>query len=152
MYGIVTTRSVARWLTLNLFTLYSKRVPYYSCTCLIWVLYFISIFLDRCLGFEPFDWNAKIWEPFKMKLIWGLRSSPLPPTIAYSALIATPQSHQAHKPLGDEGDFSSAGTTIWANQPIHSSLVGCLNPYLLPPYNTYLFFTLVLGVLPLDLH
>ena len=52
-----------------------KHVPYNSCTSLIWVLYFISIFLDWRLGFtRPFNWIAKIWEPFKMKLIWGLQS------------------------------------------------------------------------------
>ena len=35
------------------FTLYWKHVPHNSCTSLIWVLYFISIFLDWRLGFEP---------------------------------------------------------------------------------------------------
>ena len=35
------------------FTLYWKHVPYNLCTSLIWVLYFISIFLDCQLGFKP---------------------------------------------------------------------------------------------------
>ena len=34
-------------------TLYWKHVPYNSCTTLTWVLYYISIFLDWRLGFEP---------------------------------------------------------------------------------------------------
>jgi hypothetical protein len=33
--------------------LYWKQVSCNSCTSLVWVLHFISIFLDWCLGFEP---------------------------------------------------------------------------------------------------
>jgi hypothetical protein len=45
------------------FTLYWKHVPYNSCTTFIWALYFISMFLDWHLGFEPtlqhnFGWNS----------------------------------------------------------------------------------------------
>ena len=62
------------------FTLYQKHVPCTSWTSLIWVLYIISIFLGWRIGFEHAlqlnGWSlmAEIWEPLKMKLIWGLRS------------------------------------------------------------------------------
>ena len=59
---------------------------YYSSHCtenmyhiaLIWVLYFILYsWIDVLDLSHPFDWRANIWEPFKMKLIWGLQSWPL---------------------------------------------------------------------------
>ena len=53
------------------FTLYWKLVSYNSCTSLIRVLYFVSIFLDWN---RSFNYKVGIWEPFKMKLIWGLQS------------------------------------------------------------------------------
>ena len=42
---------------------------------LIWVLYFISIFLDWRFRFDQlFNWSTEIWEPFRMNLIRGLQS------------------------------------------------------------------------------
>jgi hypothetical protein len=35
------------------FKLHWKHAPYNSCTSLIWILHFISIFIDWRLGFEP---------------------------------------------------------------------------------------------------
>ena len=61
----------------KLFTLYWKHVLYNSCTSSIWVLYFISILLDRRLVLDlnqPFNWKTEIWESFKMKLMWGPQS------------------------------------------------------------------------------
>ena len=54
-------------------TLYWKHVPCNSCTSFVWVLYIISTFLD-CSWEQLFHWRGEIWEPFKMKLIWGLQS------------------------------------------------------------------------------
>jgi hypothetical protein len=51
--------------------------------CIIhaWISYeffnFITIFSDERLGFETnpsTNWKVDIWEPFEMKLIWGLQS------------------------------------------------------------------------------
>ena len=47
-----------------------------SCTSLVWVLYFIYIYswIDVFDLNQLFNWRAEIWEPFKMKLIWGLQA------------------------------------------------------------------------------
>ena len=50
----------------------------HSCTSLMWVLYFISIFLDRYLALNyPFKWKVKIWEPFKFQNETHMRASTL---------------------------------------------------------------------------
>ena len=35
---------------------------------------FLYSWIDVLVLNHPFTWRAKIWEPFKMKLIWGLQS------------------------------------------------------------------------------
>ena len=53
---------LVRCLILRSSQLYWKHVPYDSCTSLIRVLYFISIFLDWRLGSnQPFNWKVEIW-------------------------------------------------------------------------------------------
>ena len=57
------------------FTLYLKHVPYNSCRSLIWILCFISLFLNWRPRFgQSFSWSAKIWEPFEIKFTQGLQS------------------------------------------------------------------------------
>lgn len=57
------------------FTLYLKHVPYNSCWSLIWILCFISLFLNWRPRFgQSFSWSAKIWEPFEIKFTQGLQS------------------------------------------------------------------------------
>ena len=66
----------------QVFTLYWKHVPYKPCISLIWVLYFISIFLDWRLGFEPAfqlkGWNLinpsewDSYEGFNLEHRWGV--------------------------------------------------------------------------------
>ena len=51
--GIVTTESGVRWLILDSSHCTGNMYHIYSCTSLIWVLCFISIYLDWRLGFEP---------------------------------------------------------------------------------------------------
>jgi hypothetical protein len=61
--GSVTPRSRVRRLirdSSHCIGLYWKYVPYDSCTSLIWVLYFISKFLDWCLGWGPQSWTLLV--------------------------------------------------------------------------------------------
>ena len=64
----VEYRTVDSWF----FTLYWKRVPYDSCTSLIWVLYYNHVFLDwtgpstEALSFKsPSKWNS--YEGFNLE-------------------------------------------------------------------------------------
>ena len=63
------------------FILSWKHVPYNSCTSLIWVFYLKKSFLYSWINVldlnQPFNLRVEIWEPFKMKLIWGLQFSTL---------------------------------------------------------------------------
>jgi hypothetical protein len=59
-------------LTLGLF--YWKHVSYTSCTSLIWVSYFISVFLDWRLGFEP-DIQIKGWNLIALQNETPIRAS-----------------------------------------------------------------------------
>ena len=38
------------------------------------IFYFYILRLTSWVWTDPFNWIAEIWEPFKMKLIWGLQS------------------------------------------------------------------------------
>jgi hypothetical protein len=57
------------------FTLYSKRAPYNACTSLVWILYFISIFLDRRLGLEPTLHQLKGWNLRAIQIETHMRAS-----------------------------------------------------------------------------
>ena len=55
--------------------IYCKHVSCNSCTTIIRVLYsFLYSSIDVLDLNQPFSWRAENWEPFKMKLIWGLQS------------------------------------------------------------------------------
>ena len=57
--------------TENMYHIIHAQVYYEFC------ISFLYSWIDVLDSNQPFDWGAKIWEPFKMKLIWGLQSWPL---------------------------------------------------------------------------
>ena len=67
--------SRVRWLILN--SSHRTENMHHITRAQIWYEFSISFryswtdFLDLD---QPFNWKAEIWEPFKMKLIWGLQS------------------------------------------------------------------------------
>ena len=76
--NIVTTRSKVRWLILNsshctgnMYHIIHAQVQCELC------ISFLYSWIDVLDSNQPFNWRAKIREPFKMKLIWGLQSWPL---------------------------------------------------------------------------
>ena len=54
--------------TENMYHIIHAQVYYEFC------ISFLYSWIDVLDSNQPFDWGAKIWEPFKMKLIWGLQS------------------------------------------------------------------------------
>ena len=60
---VKASRSGFRWSIFNSSHCTRNVYHIFSCSSLIWVLYFISIFLDYCLGFEPTlqlkSWNLR---------------------------------------------------------------------------------------------
>jgi hypothetical protein len=47
---------------------------------MIFCISFLYSWIDVLDLNQPFSWSADIWEPFKMKLIWGLQSWTLVPS------------------------------------------------------------------------
>ena len=81
---------------------------------------------------QPFNWKAEIWEPFKMKLIWGLQSWPLVGAHCCSYVswvITNPSPHFLNSPRWGQKTltiFWPTTTTsiyVYVGSPYHSVLI-----------------------------
>ena len=92
----------------------------------VWYVFCISFlysWIDVLDLNQPFNWTAEIWEPFKMKLIWGLQSWTLgwgSVWVGEKCFFAAWRPWIVHKELIHKGP----GTRIWGPYISHDQLSG----------------------------
>ena len=116
-----------------------------------------SLYMSFCIAFlyswidvldlnQPCNWKAKIWEPFKMELIWGLQSWPLISAHLFPFYWLLDTKKKLNK-----GELCTYSTTVhkpsmpvtlqWdfiASPPFDASAVTARHcPHLLPPTSAF---------------